>query len=71
MLENMQAYSYRVQGRFGSVVDIEVGETDLSIIGPRLTPGLYNIWLYSQAVAGLAFILALLTSIVTWSGFGC
>jgi len=67
MLEKMQAYSYRVQGRFGSVVDIEVDETNLSIIGSRLSPGLYNVWLYSQAVVLVAFVFALITSIATWS----
>jgi hypothetical protein len=63
-VERMQAYSYRVQARFGSVLNIQVDDNRVSISGPRISPGIYRFWLYSQAVLVIASFLSILGSVV-------
>ncbi len=63
----MQAYSYRVQARFGSVLNVEVDGDQVRITGPRITPSIYRIWLYSQAILMLMSFLSILGSVIFWS----
>jgi hypothetical protein len=63
----MQAYSYRVQARFGSVLILDIKGDEIAITGPRLAPGLYNFWLYGQGVMLIGVILSLLISVILWS----
>jgi hypothetical protein len=66
-VEKMQAYSYRVQARFGSVLNIQVDDNQVSITGPRISPGIYRFWLYSQAVLMIASFLSILGSVIFWN----
>jgi hypothetical protein len=67
MEQLFQAYSYRVQARFGSVLNLVIKDFQVTITGPRLAPGLYDFWLYAQAVLLVGCIASILLSLVFWS----
>ena len=65
-----EAYSYRVSARFGSRVQIVVGNDTVTIIGPRLSQSVYRSWITIQAVLLTLVLLALLGTLIFWDWRG-
>ncbi len=62
-----EAFAYRVQSRFGSVLRIQIHEVKVTIAGPRISPVLYRIWLGSQAVLLILTIVTLIIALLFWN----
>jgi hypothetical protein len=67
MTMEYEAFAYRVQSRFGSIVRISIQEGKVTITGPRIAPGLYRIWLGSQAVLLVLAIISLVMTLIFWN----
>jgi hypothetical protein len=67
---SFEAYSYRVSARFGSRVQIVVGNNTVTISGPRLSPSVYRLWIAVQAVLLTLVVLALLGTLIFWDWRG-
>ncbi|NIV34861.1 MAG: hypothetical protein GWN58_37005 [Anaerolineae bacterium] len=65
-----EAYSHRVSARFGSRVQIAVGNNTVSITGPRLSPSVNRSWIAVQAVLLTLIVLALLGTLIFWDWRG-
>ena len=65
-----EAYSYRVSARFGSRVQIVVGDSTVTITGPRLSPAICSLWIVVQAVLLALVLLALLGTLIFWNWRG-
>jgi hypothetical protein len=59
-----EAYAYRVQSRFGSILQVNIHEGEVTITGPRISPVLYRLWLGCQAVLMILAIIALIVALV-------
>lgn len=64
---NFEAFAYRVQARFGSIVSIKVDGKQVTVTGPRIQPGLYDLWLGIQAVLLVLSILSLVAALILWN----
>lgn len=65
-IKEYEAFAYRVQARFGSVLHLNINGDQVTITGPRLSPGLYRLWLGSQAFLLILAALALLMALIFW-----
>lgn len=65
-----EAYSYRVSARFGSRVQVEIADADVTIAGPRLSRLVYRLWISGQAVLLTSASLAVLLAIILWDWRG-
>jgi hypothetical protein len=62
-----EAFAYRVQSRFGSILQVNVHKGEVTITGPRISPALYRFWLGSQAALLILAIIALIVALVFWN----
>lgn len=60
------AYHYRLTSRFGYYVKIHVTDADVSVSGPRLSPGLYAFFIGGQLLPRFLTYAALLGALVLW-----
>jgi hypothetical protein len=60
------AYHYRLTSRFGYYVKIHVTHADASVSGPRLSPGLYALFIGGQLLLRFITYAALLGALVLW-----
>ena len=67
MALDFEAFAYRVQSRFGSIVQINIQDGMVTVTGPRISPVLYRIWLGSQGVLLILTIIALIMAVVFWN----
>lgn len=65
MQENtFEAYSYRTSSRFGSRIKVSVDAETVTVIGPRVMPLIYRLWIGVQIVLFWLIIPTLLAAIV-------
>ncbi len=61
------AYHYRLTSRFGYYVKIHVTDSNVSVSGPRLSPGLYAFFIGVQVLLPFLTYVALLAAILYWN----
>jgi hypothetical protein len=61
------AYHYRLASRFGYYVKIHVTDAEVSVSGPRLSPGLYAFFIGGQVLLTLLTYTALFATLVYWN----
>lgn len=60
-------YHYRLASRFGYYVKIHVTDADVSVSGPRLSPGMYAFFIAGQVLLKLLVYVAFLAAVVLWN----
>lgn len=65
-----EAYSYRVSARFGSRVQVAVGDNTVTVTGPRLGLTVYRLWIAVQIALLTAVFLAVLGALLVWGWRG-
>lgn len=61
------AYHYRLTSRFGYYVKLHVSDSEVSVSGPRLGPGLYGFFIGGQVLLTLLTYAALFAALVFWN----
>jgi hypothetical protein len=65
-----EAYSYRVSARFGSRVQVAVGDHTITVAGPRLGLTVYRLWIAAQIALLTSVFLAVLGALLVWGWRG-
>lgn len=59
-----EGYHYRTSSRFGNRIEIFINEENISIIGPRISVGIYKTWILIQAILLFLIIPAIIFPII-------
>jgi hypothetical protein len=65
--QDFEAYSYRVQARFGSRVQIHIEDGTFMITGSRISAGVYSFWLAVQKILLPIIVLLFIFSLILWN----
>ena len=66
-MPDFEVYGYRTSSRFGSRLGISIDNKTATVVGPRVSAGIYRLWIFLQLILLLSIVPVLIVALVLWS----